>query len=59
MSNSIVTANSVLNVKASEQIDSIASQDLNLPEGKSIAELIYEEENKNSKESKDNNEEAT
>lgn len=57
--NTIVTANSVLNVKASEQTDSIASQDLNLPEGKSIAELLYEEENKNSDESQESKEAGT
>ena len=55
----IVTANSVLNVKASEHTDSVASKDLNLPEGKSIAELIYEEKNKNTNESQKNEEAGT
>jgi len=54
--NSIVTANSILTVKASENTDSSASNDLNLPEGKSISELLYEEENKNTDQSQESKE---
>lgn len=38
--------NSVLNIKASGSIDQDALDDLNLPEGKSIAQLLYEKETK-------------
>lgn len=44
---------SVLAVKASGDID-IAINDLNLPEGKSIAQLIYEQEKDSTKIPKDN-----
>jgi hypothetical protein len=45
-------ANSTLEVKASGCVD--VSRDLNLPEGKSIAELLYESKNEEQKEKTDN-----
>jgi len=37
--------NSILTVKASEQSNSDVAKDLNLPEGKTIAELLYDKKN--------------
>ena len=44
---------SILNVKASGNAAN-AHDDLLLPEGKSIAQLLYEEENKDKQESQEN-----
>jgi hypothetical protein len=50
--------NSVLNVKASKDDNDAILNDLNLPQGKSIAQLIYEQKNKEEN-TKEENEEDT
>jgi hypothetical protein len=49
-------ANSALEVKASGCVD--VSRDLNLPEGKSIAELLYDSENNEATQKKNNNQKS-
>lgn len=48
-------ANSALEVKASGCVD--VSRDLQMPEGKSIAELLYDSENNEATQKKNNNQE--
>lgn len=48
----ISTAPSALNIIASENIDD-ALNDLNIPEGKSIAELLYEQEENKQKDTQE------
>ena len=51
--------NSVLNVKASTDDNDAILNDLNLPQGKSIAQLIYEQKNKEENTKEENKEEDT
>jgi hypothetical protein len=51
--------NSILTVKASEQSESEVLKDLNLPEGKTIAELLDDKKNIARQENQDHQEEKT